>query len=185
MTFNPAIPQPGDIISQSQKQLLTNNTALDNTFGVDHYKFSATTNAGSHQQISFPLNPTPPAVPTDPASFLYTNQAGPSGSQVSQLFFENAKGIQQLTGDVSAISNGYTTLPGGIIFQWGIGIANTSGASISFPVPFTAACFSVVATVLNSGSTPRYVSEVTAASLVGFTAISTNTLQIYWMALGK
>lgn len=56
MTFNPNIPQPTDLLADSQGQFLTNNQTLDNNFGVDHYKFSNVSgNSGKHNQVTTPL----------------------------------------------------------------------------------------------------------------------------------
>lgn len=56
MVFNPNIPQPDDDLDISQPVLLTNNQDLDNSFGIDHYKFSnATANNGFHNQVTTPL----------------------------------------------------------------------------------------------------------------------------------
>ncbi len=64
MTFNPAIPQPNQLLSNSQNDLLVNMTALDTVFGIDHYKFSETgSNGGYHNTVTTPVvtpNPTMP-----------------------------------------------------------------------------------------------------------------------------
>lgn len=66
MTFNPNIPSSGDKLSSSQVVLLANNQALDNTFGIDHYKFSdATGDVGKHQTVTTP-NIDIPTTTTDP-----------------------------------------------------------------------------------------------------------------------
>ena len=55
MTFNPNIPTSGEKLSASQPVLLSNNQALDNTFEVDHYKFSdGTSNVGKHETVTTP-----------------------------------------------------------------------------------------------------------------------------------
>ena len=61
MTFLPNIPQPGDLLSFSQGQLLSNNQGLDAIFGIDHYPFSnATANKGYHAVTHWPSQ-TPPS----------------------------------------------------------------------------------------------------------------------------
>ena len=56
MTFNPSIPQPNNLLSNSQNDLLVNMTALDTVFGIDHYKFSdATANIGFHNTVTTPI----------------------------------------------------------------------------------------------------------------------------------
>ena len=69
MSFNPNIPQPGDLLSDSQGDLLQNMLALDTSFGIDHYTFSnLTVNNGAHRQVSSPISvpPAHPATVNDP-----------------------------------------------------------------------------------------------------------------------
>ncbi len=74
MTFNPEIPQPGDLISISQGQLLINNQQLNLVYGdaapagdpnSDHYAFDdGTANARKHRKLRLPVlatSPTPDA----------------------------------------------------------------------------------------------------------------------------
>lgn len=55
MTFNPNIPQPKDIMSDSQGDLLTNNTQLNVYFGTsgDHVALNATSSLGRHTKVRF------------------------------------------------------------------------------------------------------------------------------------
>lgn len=55
MTYNNAIPQPGDELSVSQGDILTNFQVLNNSFGVDHYPYNdLTANNGKHNQLTTP-----------------------------------------------------------------------------------------------------------------------------------
>lgn len=62
--FNANIPQPTDLISDSQNDLLNNNKSLDGIFGIDHYPFSNTTqNKGFHNTVTTPIIlPVPPSM---------------------------------------------------------------------------------------------------------------------------
>lgn len=55
---------------------------------------------------------------------------------------------------VSFVSNGYITLPGGFLIQWGAAgpTGANGGVGVNFPVPFPNACLSVTASALASGS---------------------------------
>jgi hypothetical protein len=56
MVFKNNIPQPTDNLSDSQVDLLNNNSQLDTSFGIDHYTFSnLTVNNGKHNQVTTPL----------------------------------------------------------------------------------------------------------------------------------
>lgn len=70
------------------------------------------------------------------------------------------------------ISNGYVRLTGGPIIQWGttgpVGALGT--LTVSFPLVFPNACFSVVMTALNTGGTSQSADFVTNATLNNFVA---------------
>jgi hypothetical protein len=72
-------------------------------------------------------------------------------------------------------ASGYTTLPNGLIIQWGLSSTFfTSGMSISFPVTFPTACYCVVpSSMTNSSSTAndtQYPFNATSVSTSGFVA---------------
>lgn len=97
MTYNPAIPQANDIISQSQGQILTNFTVLDSNsvgFGVDHIQFSASADQGKHKKSTYTRIAAPGSVATE--LVLYQKAAGAS----SDLFFQRDGVVAetQLTG---------------------------------------------------------------------------------------
>lgn len=75
-TFNPNIPQSGDLLSDSQQDLLDNMQQLDASFLIDHYTFSdLTVNNGKHRQVTTPLavapDPIEPPTTVDPKLFGY------------------------------------------------------------------------------------------------------------------
>lgn len=82
MTYNPDIPKPNDVISNSQSQILDNFTALNNIYGVngDHYSWDNATGTeqNRHAKVTLPALPTPNApgnaVPTPAAAdgVIYT-----------------------------------------------------------------------------------------------------------------
>ncbi len=56
MNFNANIPQPNDLLPNSQQVLLSNNIALSAIFGIDHYPFTdQTANQGFHNKVTTPL----------------------------------------------------------------------------------------------------------------------------------
>lgn len=85
MPYNPNIPQPTDILSDSQGDLLGNFQALDTSFGIDHYKFSdLTANNGFHNKVTTPVfvaNPPtglPPVTVANPVFYGF-QQTAPLG----------------------------------------------------------------------------------------------------------
>lgn len=53
MTFNPNIPQPNDLISQSQAQIQTNFSQSNIAFAVDHTAFDVLSNQGKHKHSTY------------------------------------------------------------------------------------------------------------------------------------
>jgi len=53
MTFNPAIPQPTDDMSDSQGDLLINFGQLNTVFSEDHVAFNASSDKGKHKKVTF------------------------------------------------------------------------------------------------------------------------------------
>ncbi len=103
MGYSPNIPQPTQLLSNSQGDLLTNFQALDTSFGVDHYKFSNTTsNNGFHNQVTTPPwngGSVPPVTTLNPIifGFQYTPplgilqySEGPSGAVPTPLTSKNS-----------------------------------------------------------------------------------------------
>lgn len=57
MSFNSNIPQPTDLISVSQQDLLNNFTSQQSTYTTDHYGFNPITNLGYHKQLTLVNDP--------------------------------------------------------------------------------------------------------------------------------
>jgi len=149
------IPNPNDQLSVSQGQIQNNFTSLDATFSVNHGGFVAEN--GKHTFVEMTLQATPPTtVGNEVGLYCGTSKAGDVTPQVPALFFKTQNSPSSSTGidfttSVNA-SPGWTRLPSGIIFQWGMAEAfMTTG----FPLKFPTACFGI---------------ELTATSNIGMTA---------------
>jgi hypothetical protein len=180
MVYNASIPNPTDLISNSQSALKENFSQLNTQFAIDHTAFDAISNNGFHNKVTIPtvlaLDPTVVA----PAGVFYTK----SVSGTTQAFFSNGTPIQ-LTGAAlpfSATANGYITLAGGIIMKWGIGSAGNSPVGNTFPIAFPTACWSVTIAPIVGAGREVGVSSVTAS---GFSAASTSLCSIYYIAIGN
>lgn len=96
MTFNPAIPAPTDLISQSQAQIQTNFSQADTAFGVDHTAFSVLANQGQHKQVTL-IAPISNPNQAGNISSVYTKTSGTG----VELFYQHGTanlGVSQLTG---------------------------------------------------------------------------------------
>lgn len=191
MSFNPNIPQPNDLLSDSQGDILQNFSSSNTSFGVNHYAFDdATVNNGKHKFASFPVQGSVPATTfTEGALYFKTVSSG------SALFMvrDNDPGTEvQLTsssvGNVQTATDGWTWLPGGLLLQWGSFDPNLF-TNITFPVPFTTVPYNIQLTMnVDNNSTFRPPSISTGSITVnGFTyegTVSSHINPIFWMAIG-
>jgi hypothetical protein len=147
MSYNPNIPQPPDIISVSQGQILQNFISLNDVFAEDHVPFfPLSSTSGYHKQIQFPDVPAPLPSPVGTESVIYPNVF----STIQQLFFKNATITNQITGPFLKDPNGYAFIPGGFLVKWGSFTSVSGVSNFSFPsggsIPaFSAAPYAVFA----------------------------------------
>ena len=110
MTFNPNIPQPNDLLSDSQGDLLINMTALDTVYGGDHYPFSdVTANSSKHKTVTTPIQN--PAVHPTPATNEVKFYAMQDTANLGVLQYSrrtNNSGVAQPPSPVTRI---YTSVP--------------------------------------------------------------------------
>ncbi len=92
----------------------------------------------------------------------------------------------------SIASNGYYTLPGGLIIQWGVYAGGSNAPSISFPTAFASAAYSVTVTgyptFTTAGTTFTVTSESTTTFVVNQRNSSTGAVRtdgFNWIAIGK
>lgn len=156
MSYNDAIPQPTDLISNSQPAILGNFVAIDNgTTGTgagfcrNHITMSDGTNGGLHYRVDYYQNQG-----SDPSVSGFVSSVYPkSVSGVSQLFFANASQVAQVGGPLSAAGNGYCHLFGGLIAQWGSANVADNGTA-NFPITFPNNIFSCVISPSNNSAPP-------------------------------
>lgn len=84
----------------------------------------------------------------------------------------------------SMAANGYQKLPNGLILQWGTATASGSSGTITFPVAFTTACYSIAGQQNNAGATQYAAFGTPSATSVTFYGGGTNIV-IFWIAIGK
>lgn len=95
-----------------------------------------------------------------------------------------------LTSQQSLAANGYYTLPGGAIEQWGVSasISNNGSGSVTFPLPFTSALYSIVITPTGSAGTGGMAyAYIFSQGVSGFSIFNAggNAVSFYWRAVGK
>jgi len=96
--------------------------------------------------------------------------------------------IQNTAGSNSLVTNGYQKLPGGLILQWGIITGVTSGTTftVTFPIPFTNACFFATNIPVISNLIGQSAPVVSSTSTTNFTGVNSTgiTNNFRWFALG-
>ena len=94
-------------------------------------------------------------------------------------------------GSQSITNNGYTTLGGtGLIMQWGLsgGVAPVGTLTVTFPLTFPTAVYSVVITAYFATSGPdanNYISDVTLSQFTIHNQNGTGSGSFYWLAFGS
>ena len=143
MAYNPNIPQPTDLLSQSQTDILANFQAIQTLIDVNHVDF-ASGNQGKHFFIQFPVQSPVPTTGGGEVG-LYCQTSTYTTNPELVFSHQNGAGIVEFTSSLQA-SAGWTYLPSGILLKWGQGTANGS-ATINFPVAATIPVFNNVFSV--------------------------------------
>lgn len=206
-SYNPNIPQPNDILADSQGDLLQNFQSLDTYFGINHVQFSVTPNTGKHTYVEM-INKTDPVGAALQGTF-FTKNSGTS----SDVYYKPDAGanVYQITAvkdaNFSTFGNqvaygsppvgftqegGWTFLPGNVLLQWGYygnSPANLgSSGTIAFPVAFTGVPFSVqVSLYRNSGNQSITISSATPPTNANFSFLtsSSGSEAVFWYAIGR
>lgn len=130
MAYQANIPQPNNLLSQSQDDILNNFQAIQTLIGVNHVNFNDA-DQGKHKWITFPQQgATPPGGSGFNPGELGMYNAIYSVSTQNELFINktNQATVVQIPSTASilsvnsapaSISAGYSYLPSGIILRWG------------------------------------------------------------------
>lgn len=211
MTYNPGVPTGSIPLNQDYLNLQNNFTAADDIFGVNHIKFSnATAQKGYHTAIALvPQSPIPPAIVG--YGQLYCRTLNDLYSTDQTLYYKTGGDlVTQLTRNFQpdASSNqGYTFLPGGLVFQWGF-VNGTKQADLHFDpgdngiVTFNVSNINFASTCFAVWAQPMYTSTgvpaSTSASIIAIDRGFTNTAfswkivgsggsytRFFWFAIGR
>lgn len=191
ISYNINIPNGPNSPSADQPLMQSNTNAINQLINVDHYSFRTSSstpgaNSGTHKQVSL-KNESAPGIPSGSNGVLFANLANGQ----SYPFWQNGAGTFPLFGQNSIAANGYTTLPGGVIFQWGsiIGAPISNGASVTFPLTFPGSLFSITLGPASNSTNDKTISITTGSqSTSGFTVKTSGSSlfqTLYWMAIGN
>lgn len=219
-SFNDAIPATNNNPSVDQPDMLTNNISTQGILGIDHYSFNDN-DGGWHKQVTLPSLLAIPAIPPRQATLgtIYTKTVQVAVGPVTAptVFYSpgNAGIEYQITRTNDGVSGffgqfvnnyngvgvdftgGWTFLPGGLYFQYGLfqptgGFVAKTG-TINFPVQFINPPFIVQPVLISKvgGTSQTHVVSVIDTS-VSSTSFQWNTdaiitgsyVGIYWTAIG-
>lgn len=183
--FDTTIPAANNDPSADQPIMLQNNISTAGIIAVDHIGFGVA-NGGTHKQVTLTNEPAP-------------GLGGGNGVLYANLFngqswpiWENALGSTILvSGPSQALANGFVTLPGAVIMQWGsiAGAPIANGAPVGFPMVFPNAVFSVTLGPQSNSTNDKTISISTGSlTTAGFTVKCSGTSSfqaLYWIAIGN
>ena len=173
-------------------------TATMDTANPEFMRITGTDNTG-YAQFSFGSYSSPSTTGThmiNTAAGLFQIKTGNPSQESAQKQLEiDTNGNMDVTGDLtmsgndvlaviaeSLTTNGYVKLSNGLIIQWGRTFLTSSGGTITWPVPFTSACYTAVGndtTNVNGSS-----NMVGTLSTTGWTGDVGATATYNWIAIG-
>lgn len=192
MSYNPSIPLPTDNLSVSQGDIKTNFTVNNTCIGVDHIPPSIASQSGYHKQAHIISGSDPANVSA--TNILYCKDYTPNttgGTADTQLFNITASGIiSQMSGKLTG-ADGWAWV-GGILVQWGVNTATTTGSfssgtatgtvtfkdRVSGAIPFPTNCYVVIPATKNNA-------DPTGSRYAGITIITKSTTNFTWSCNGS
>jgi len=192
MSFTPNIPQSGQSLGNSRTQVLNNFASLRATMAANHVDVNLT-NPGWHTYIKWSVQASDPTTGANEINeyvkvvggvakkFLATPSAG--------AIFVTYPGIPP-----SALSNGYSYLPGGLLIQWGsVASPGTSGtvtfatANIAFPTNLFNVQLTMGRVNASGGSGVAVIDTSQTFDKTTFSYISStsSSVTLYWVAIGN
>lgn len=184
MSYNNTIPQPTNLMSNSQAQIFGNFAAIDSGttgtgagFSRNHVTMTDGTNGGLHHRVDYYQAVASPAISGFAAS-LY-----PKTVTNVEACFKNTVADIQITNSTLTTASGEGMMPGGVQVRCGLASSNGSGVTTNFTTAFPVACLSVVVTGRNTSLTTNII-KVTGKTRFDFTLQSPSGENAYYVAIG-
>ncbi len=195
MAYQPGVPTGTVPLNQDYLNLQENFTQINNQFLIDHVPLTSTSGIppnGYHKAIHLVQQAAPVAVADVGEIWCTTANDGYSSDT---LFFQKT-GLNlntQLSRNFQptvAGGNGYTFIPGGLVYQYGSSsaVTNSSSTTITFPIKFTANVFSIQLTAVTNDNSTIRLSLLNSPTLTQFTTTQTSSshfINLYWVAIGN
>lgn len=190
------MPNAGQSLGATRDQIRNNILDIKNSLAVNHVDLDNGADTGKHLMTNFIEVSLASEKPTTDASevALYNDN-----STAGQIWLcppnttEGDKAVQLTTGDVTdanfgAADNGWTFLPGNLIYQYGFKPAVNGNITVTFPLQFPTAVYSVQITVVSDDNSTIRSSILNVSGLASFVITHENTSHLtgfYWMAIGR
>ena len=207
--YNPNIPQPTDLLSNSQPQLLVNFQSLQAWIDVNHVDYDDNLgNAGKHLYVVCPDTasyPAPSPFPFNTTDTGFYNNTAYSSAFTNSMWFHPA-GLNTAFNDFPISDGildktGWSFLPSGLFVLWGSATMTTpllkqqfffptTSGGLSIP-PFAQAPYFMLtqlqqATMVGNLSYSIGISSVTTTSFYAVNSIDgDNSVNFYWVAVGN
>lgn len=173
MSYNAAIPQPGDLISNSQPQILANFAVIDSSvygFAREHVALTDTSLGGLHKLATMPN--TASVAPATGYGSYYASKTGTTGALITEAVYKS--------GDATSIS----ILSA--VKAWGRFSATTIADGFNFASVTNASIGNYVVTLTNALASTSYgvlisipmTSNFLTGGTYGYTIVSTTSFQI-------
>lgn len=198
MTFTAGIPLDGQSLGSSKVPVRDNFTAIVADLGVNHVAINLA-DQGKHKFLQMPEQGSAPTSAANEGA-LYT-KVGTNPAETNLFFRAESNGFEyRLTRPIAASTTefatntayaanhtgGWTFLPGGLLLQYGLRSSPGSSGTITFPIAFTNAPYSVTAVNYRDSSRSCAIDSDTPPSTTSFNyeLETSGSVGVYWMAIG-
>ncbi len=160
-TYDRNIPQPTDIISESQNQLLMNFMKIATSFERNHQSLDGAPSDGKHTRLEMPEQTTPPETEANEGA-LYTAQGANMQTGLFWRGESNATPIQLTSGTVTGGGRRFSFNLGGLEFRFGSIDVVAGGPdrvrTINFQTPLATRGYTLLANVLAAETRNAFIS---------------------------
>jgi len=195
-SYNPNIPNGSTKLNQDYINIRDNFQKINTTYGVDHIPLTDNTPSNGYHKAVHLVQQVAPAAVSGVGS-LYTTTTSVKNTDETLFYKSGANRIMQMTMNIEpvAAANGYSFLPGGILFQWGV--VDNGGFLpldnhvdfVTDNIDFPTNIFSLQLTTARTGNVSTVsINSGIPPTITGFDFIlntSTNVKQVYWVAIGN
>lgn len=153
------VPLATQSLGQTNADIRTNWTTINNTFAIDHVEFNAGADSGFHKKLTMQRQTTLPIAVTDPSILIYN--ALDAATARSEIYLKRqSDGVNlgiPITEMITAMggSKGHTYFGSGILINWGVvsGTAGMATPSENFSKAFSgASTYSIVYSASTTGN---------------------------------